>query len=390
MRHLNRIRVDGVTVAADRLRQYLGQAGYRLVERCPSLTITLDDGPLALDSVDSPLEARILANLQELTPAPVLLKRAGGNQDPDAAAITAPEELEDAVARAVFRAIEQVAVVPRPWWALWVVLLLCGLPAQAQEQPPFQQLDANTGATTNPRVFMGLFAPSSSGAVAVALPTALGANGGFGVDILNPTLAVTGTFWQATQPVSQSGTWTVQPGNTANTTAWLVTGTGGTFPVTGTFWQATQPISGTVTIGTFPDNEPINIAQLGGTAIYVDPCQQEARTVYVVDIVTATTTEIANQVASEFFYVCSISIFSAGINNVALVEDDSDTCATPTAGLNGGVTAAEGYNFIANQGIVVGTGQAWVMKTGTANRYFCIITSAAVQLSGTITYVSAP
>ena len=38
---------------------------------------------------------------------------------------------------------------------------------------------------------------------------------------------------------AQSGTWTVQPGNTANTTAWLVTGTGGTFPVTGTFWQAT-------------------------------------------------------------------------------------------------------------------------------------------------------
>jgi hypothetical protein len=31
-------------------------------------------------------------------------------------------------------------------------------------------------------------------------------------------------------PASQSGTWTVQPGNTANTTAWLVTGTGGTFP----------------------------------------------------------------------------------------------------------------------------------------------------------------
>lgn len=42
---------------------------------------------------------------------------------------------------------------------------------------------------------------------------------------------------------TQSGTWTVQPGNTANTTAWLITGTGGTFPVTGTFWQATQPIS---------------------------------------------------------------------------------------------------------------------------------------------------
>jgi len=31
----------------------------------------------------------------------------------------------------------------------------------------------------------------------------------------------------------QNGTWTVQPGNTANTTAWLVTGTGGTFPISG-------------------------------------------------------------------------------------------------------------------------------------------------------------
>ena len=37
----------------------------------------------------------------------------------------------------------------------------------------------------------------------------------------------------------QSGTWTVQPGNTPNSSAWLVTGTGGTFPVTGTFWPYT-------------------------------------------------------------------------------------------------------------------------------------------------------
>lgn len=41
---------------------------------------------------------------------------------------------------------------------------------------------------------------------------------------------VTGTG--GTFPATQSGTWTVQPGNTANTTAWLVTGTGGTFPIT--------------------------------------------------------------------------------------------------------------------------------------------------------------
>lgn len=52
------------------------------------------------------------------------------------------------------------------------------------------------------------------------------------VSVQNAALAVTGTFWQAIQPVSnagtfavqaaQSGTWTVQPGNTANTTPWIV------------------------------------------------------------------------------------------------------------------------------------------------------------------------
>jgi hypothetical protein len=57
-----------------------------------------------------------------------------------------------------------------------------------------------------------------------------------------------------TQPVSgtiaatQSGTWTVQPGNTANTTAWKVDGSAVTQPVSGTFWPATQPVSGTVTV----------------------------------------------------------------------------------------------------------------------------------------------
>lgn len=44
--------------------------------------------------------------------------------------------------------------------------------------------------------------------------------------------SVAGTLTVGTHAVTQSGTWTVQPGNTANTTAWLVTGTGGTFPVT--------------------------------------------------------------------------------------------------------------------------------------------------------------
>jgi hypothetical protein len=59
--------------------------------------------------------------------------------------------------------------------------------------------------------------------------TVTGAGGTFPVTDNGGSLTVDGTV-----AATQSGTWTVQPGNTANTTAWLVTGTGGTFPVTGT------------------------------------------------------------------------------------------------------------------------------------------------------------
>lgn len=51
-----------------------------------------------------------------------------------------------------------------------------------------------------------------------------------------------------TVAATQSGTWTVQPGNTANVTAWLVTGTGGTFPVTDSGGSLTVDNAGTFTV----------------------------------------------------------------------------------------------------------------------------------------------
>lgn len=74
---------------------------------------------------------------------------------------------------------------------------------------------------------------------------------------INGTVTVTGTV-----AATQSGTWTVQPGNTANTTAWLVTGTGGTFP-------ATQSGTWTVQPGNTANTTPwlTSISQGGNTAI---------------------------------------------------------------------------------------------------------------------------
>lgn len=78
--------------------------------------------------------------------------------------------------------------------------------------------------------------------------------GAIQVDVESGTVTATATdldirdLSSAADSVSavQSGTWTVQPGNTANTTAWLVTGTGGTFPATqsGTWSVRTQDGSG--------------------------------------------------------------------------------------------------------------------------------------------------
>ncbi len=90
------------------------------------------------------------------------------------------------------------------------------------------------------------------------------------------TQPVSGTFFQATQPVSgsvsvsnfpatqpisgtvtanQGGTWTVQPGNTANTTAWKVDGS-----------AVTQPVSGTITANAGSGN--FTVIQPTGTNLH--------------------------------------------------------------------------------------------------------------------------
>jgi hypothetical protein len=117
-----------------------------------------------------------------------------------------------------------------------------------------------------------------------------------------------------------------------------------------------------------------------------------AKTVIPINISTAATTELTSSLAgaSNHYYGCSLVLFTAGANNIALVDDDSDGCGSPTSGLAGGTTAASGWNFAANQGIVIGNGAATVFKTNGANRVLCLITSAATQVSGVLTVVVAP
>lgn len=123
----------------------------------------------------------------------------------------------------------------------------------------------------------------------------------------------------------------------------------------------------------------------------IDPCSL-AKTHIPIDIVTATDTELTASLAgaSNHYYVCSINLVTAGANNVALVDDDSDGCGSITSGVGGGSTAAEGWNFAANGGLAMGDGTGTIFKTNGTNRVLCLRTSAAVQLSGSITVVAHP
>lgn len=62
------------------------------------------------------------------------------------------------------------------------------------------------------------------------------------------------TVTSGTLAATQSGVWTVQPGNTANTTAWKVDGSAVTQPVSGTVTAAVTAISTSVTPGTGATN----------------------------------------------------------------------------------------------------------------------------------------
>jgi hypothetical protein len=85
-------------------------------------------------------------------------------------------------------------------------------------------------------------------------------SGALDVQIQNTSLAVTGTFWQATQPVSAASL--PLPSNAAqeaggNLSA-IATAVAAGVPVTGVFWQTTQPVSGSVSISNFPVTQPVS------------------------------------------------------------------------------------------------------------------------------------
>jgi hypothetical protein len=216
------------------------------------------------------------------------------------------------------------------------------------------------------------------------------------------TVAVTGTFFQATQPVScanaatcpvnasqvggpwtqnvtqfgssnivtgtgtggsgiprvtvsndsnvlatESGTWTMQPGNTANTTAWLT---------------------------------------YNG-----DPCQNPANTLTTdtLSFASSTVQKLITKTSAKKNYLCAIYVQAQGTAETwSILEGTKVTneCDTSTAALSGSTTAANGNASGANGGVSWGNGNASVIRGKTANNDLCIATSGANRVTVTYTW----
>ncbi len=125
----------------------------------------------------------------------------------------------------------------------------------------------------------------------------------------------------------------------------------------------------------------------GTNTLVIDPCRGQTK-VYV-SINQTANAQLAAGTASKKIYICSMHVVVAAATNVALVEGTGSVCATGTAGVSGfgGATAATGWNFAANGGIVLGNGDVAVGAEGTSGDNLCLYNSAAGQVSGGISYV---
>ena len=162
---------------------------------------------------------------------------------------------------------------------------------------------------------------------------------------------------------------------------------------TGTLALVRRADAASSSSGTDGDNSTMNVDASGLLwTRNMDPCSALAKTHIAINVSSSGTTELTPSLAgaSNNYYVCSIDIVTAAANNVALTDDANDNCPSVDSGLAGGTTAATGWNFAANGGLVKGNGMGTVYKTNGTNRVICLVTSAPTQLSGSIQVVAAP
>jgi hypothetical protein len=373
-----RIAIEGNTWPADRLRALVQATdGFTLATSRPAFTIQVGrttDDRVHVDTPDGPFEQHLFRLLRaavrrngNLAGVGLLaLDAEGGNQNPKVMSIALPDDFEDtqleAITRALWIALCTVAQHgdTRPWWErrwpwLFALALLLASPAAGQtNRVTFGGVAQPVTLADNADRLLGavsFIAPqhiicdsgcsSGGGGGTVdqgAAALAAGAwpfyvtFGGAAIDprlvtVQNASLAVTGTFWQATQPVS--GTVTVNQGTAAGLAAGWPVIIGNANQQTAT-WDSSTALNTAVSAGTINN--------------------------YSTLIITARTTTTIT--AGQMTFQCS----DDGSNwfNVQAVRTDSATVDTV-------------YSFVAS------TNQAWLLYTGAWARCRAVMTAACLR-----------
>jgi len=138
--------------------------------------------------------------------------------------------------------------------------------------------------------------------------------------------------------------------------------------------------------GQFATGEGFKITD-GINFLVVDPCMGSPK--LFASINQTGNAQIVAGTGSEKIYVCSIHVVAAVATDVAVVEGTGTVCVTSTTGVSGfgGATAATGWNFAANGGIVLGNGDSSLGVEVNSGDNLCIFNSGSGQVSGGISYV---
>ena len=100
-----------------------------------------------------------------------------------------------------------------------------------------------------------------------------------------------------------------------------------------------------------------------------------------INISTATTTQIVAGVASQGIYVSHWDVMAGGTGNITWEYGAGSSCSTPT-------TLSGAYPLVAQAGASAGggLGAVLIVPPNIAGFTLCALTSAGVQMSGSVTY----
>jgi hypothetical protein len=98
-----------------------------------------------------------------------------------------------------------------------------------------------------------------------------------------------------------------------------------------------------------------------------------------INVSTATTTQLVALSGTLSIYVTSLDVIAGGTGNITFEYGTGTACATGTTALTGA------YPLTAQAGIAKGDGNGTILKVPAGNA-LCVLTSAAVQMSGSVSY----